>query len=92
MLCKKNLATVWAALVTLAVGTSCGRQGGGEKIDLRFRLQEGRSYKLQMVADQRIAQTIQGQKQQMTQTLGVAFTSDEGELSFPTVSEAVMTK
>ena len=45
----------------------------GDKIKLRLHLKKGESYGMQMVADQKISQTIQGQKQDMNQTIGMGY-------------------
>ena len=63
-------------LVLIAVMLfSCG-SGGSKNLDLRLRLEQGKSYGMKMVADQTITQTIQGQTQDVKQTIGMAYTYD----------------
>lgn len=59
-------------LIIVALLASCG--GGAEKLDLRLRLEAGKSYGAKMVADQTITQTLAGQTQTMSQTIGMAYT------------------
>lgn len=70
----------WLALIALVV-PSCGKEpekvklstGTGEKILLRLRLEKGKSYKVQMTADQKITENIQGREQEISQTIGTLF-------------------
>ncbi len=71
---KRHISILVCALVILALLASCG--GGAKKLDLRLRLEAGQSYGAKMVADQTITQTLGGQTQTMTQTIGMAYTYD----------------
>ena len=70
----------WLAVIALVV-PSCGEEpeqvklttGTGEKVLLRLRLEKGKSYKVQMTADQKITQNIQGREQKISQTIGILF-------------------
>src|SRR4030042_1010412 len=70
----KNVKTLFNCIVILlAVGIliSCGK---GEKIQLQLKLKEGSSYEIKAGADQKISQTIQGQKMDMTQKTTMEYT------------------
>ncbi len=71
---KKRIVILMCALVILALLASCG--GGSKKLDLRLRLEAGKSYGAKMIADQILTQTLAGQTQTMTQTVGMAYTYD----------------
>ena len=53
---------------------SCG--GPGEKVDLRLRLQEGKTYKLRMVNEQNTKMTAQGREMEMSQKMASEFAFD----------------
>ncbi|OGF66666.1 MAG: hypothetical protein A2Y62_21365 [Candidatus Fischerbacteria bacterium RBG_13_37_8] len=70
----KNVKTLFNCIVILlAVGIliSCGK---GEKIQLQLKLKEGSSYEIKAGADQKISQTIQGQKMDMLQKTTMEYT------------------
>jgi len=78
----KHLSAVLAAAVALGVLASCGKgpetKGPGsaaapekpEKIDLRLRLEPGKTYKLRMDSDQKLIQTRGDSRQESPQTMG----------------------
>lgn len=70
---KKRILIFACILVVLALLASCG---GSKKLDLRLRLEAGKSYGVRMIADQTITQTLAGQTQTMTQSVGMAYTYD----------------
>lgn len=70
---KKRILMFACVLVVLALLASCG---GSNKLDLRLRLEAGKSYGVKMIADQTITQTLTGQTQTMTQSVGMAYTYD----------------
>ena len=51
-----------------------------DKVSLRFRPREGESYKARMVTDQKISQAVQGQKQEIPQTVSFGFTYNVKEV------------
>jgi hypothetical protein len=63
------LSIVWA----LAVSIVTSSDSATDKIQLRLRLQKGESYNLRMTVNQKISQNIQGQQQDMTQTIGTGY-------------------
>lgn len=69
---KKALFAVLAILLVVSLVAACGPDTG--KADLRLRLKKGETYNLRMTADQKISQTIQGQKQDIAQTIGMGYT------------------
>ena len=71
---KRILLIVGILALVAGMLFSCG--GGSKKLDLRLRLGQGKSYSTKMVADQTITQTIQGQTQEIKQTIGMAYTYD----------------
>ncbi len=75
---KKNLFGILVAILAVSIVISCGRVT--DKIQLRLRLQEGESYNLRMITDQKIFQTIQGQRQDITQTMGMECTFNVEEV------------
>lgn len=56
------------------VMVSCA--GPGEKVDLKLRLQEGKTYKLRMVNEQNTKLTAQGREMQMSQKMAMEFAFD----------------
>lgn len=71
---RRRVLTLAGILIIAALLASCG--GGDKKLDLRLRLEAGKSYGTKMVADQIITQTLGGQTQIMTQSIGMAYTYD----------------
>jgi len=71
---KKRVLILMCALAILALLASCG--GGSKKLDLRLRLEAGKSYGVKMTADQTVTQTLAGQTQTINQTIGMAYTYD----------------
>lgn len=69
---RRHILALVGILVIVALLASCG--GGVKKLDLRLRLEAGKSYGAKMVADQTITQTLAGQTQTMSQTIGMAYT------------------
>ncbi len=69
---RRHIVALVGILVIVALLASCG--GGAKKLDLRLRLEAGKSYGAKMVADQTITQTLAGQTQTMSQTIGMAYT------------------
>ncbi|MBC7260303.1 MAG: hypothetical protein H5T65_13800 [Chloroflexi bacterium] len=69
---KKRILTFVGLLVIVALLVSCG--GGSKKLDLKLRLEPGKSYSAKMIADQTITQTLMGQTQTITQSIGMAYT------------------
>lgn len=67
---KKHVLILVCMIVILALLASCG----SKKLDLRLRLEAGKSYGAKMIADQTITQTLGGQTQTMTQSVGMAYT------------------
>ena len=73
----------WLAVIAL-VAASCGEEaeqvklgtGTGEKVLLRLRMEKGKSYKVQMTADQKITQKIEGREQKTSQTIGMLLKYD----------------
>ena len=86
----KSLPAVLATVFVVGTFSSCGRGPESEgpqakgpegaappgKIELRLRLEPGKSYKLRMTAAQKITQTLGGMKQEMPQTVGFALRHD----------------
>lgn len=68
---KKSLLGI--LVVILAVSIVSSGSSAAEKIRLQLRLEEGRAYSIQMIVNQEISQTIQGQQQEMTQTIGLGY-------------------
>lgn len=50
-----------------------------DKILLRFQLQEGKTYRMQMTLDQKVTQTILGQKQDMVQLIRMGLSFQAGK-------------
>jgi hypothetical protein len=69
---KKRILTFVGLLVIVALLVSCG--GGTKKLDLKLRLEPGKSYGAKMIADQTITQTLMGQTQTITQSIGMGYT------------------
>ncbi len=69
---KKRILTFVGLLVIVALLVSCG--GGSKKLDLKLRLEPGKSYGAKMIADQTITQTLMGQTQTITQSIGMGYT------------------
>lgn len=69
---KRTLLVVGILALVAGMLLSCG--GGIKKLDLQLRLEQGKTYGTKMVADQTITQTIQGQTQDIQQTIGMAYT------------------
>jgi hypothetical protein len=67
-------------LLALGLTSSCGGGAQEEKLQLRLNLEAGESYRLRMITDQKVSQTIQGQQQDLTQTVGIGYTFDVGEV------------
>lgn len=61
---SKNILAIFMAVVIISIVTSCIY--ADEKVDLKLRLEKGQSYKIRMVNDMKINQTIPGQQQAMT--------------------------
>lgn len=70
---KRWFQAIAAAALIAALLASCGGGGDG-KLDLRLRLEQGKTYGTKMVAEQTITQTIQGQTMDVKQTIGMAYT------------------
>ncbi len=70
----------------------------GEKVQLKFSLKKGESYKLKMSTDQKISQDIMGMKQDMTQAFTMVFrhdveaVDDKGEATIKVTYESVSYK
>ena len=65
----------WLGLVAVALAAAFATPARAqEKATLRLRLKQGQPYSITMTADQKIAQTINGNPQNTTQTMGVTFT------------------
>lgn len=63
----------------LAAGVCAADSSSADKIDLKFNLKQGQSYRMRMVMDQKISQTMQGQEQNINQkmVMGVGFDVQE---------------
>ena len=61
---------VLANVITVSCASS------GEKLDLKLRLQEGKTYTLRMVNDQKMINTVQGREMEMSQKMSTEFTFD----------------
>lgn len=72
---KKTVAisTALAVLVLLSSSTTWAAE---EKVELRFRLEEGESYKLRVTIEQEIVRWIEGEEQEIIQTIGIGQTFD----------------
>ena len=75
MAMRRVMAAVMAVL--LAAPAWAGKEdtfvpsdGTGDKIRLRMRLAEGKTYRLRFVTDQTIEQAVMGQQQKVSQTMG----------------------
>ncbi len=77
---NKRVFGVLMAILTVCFVTSCIKDK--EKIQLRLCLQAGESYNSRMVAEQKISQTIQGQSQDILQTIGTGYTFDVEDVDF----------
>lgn len=75
---KRNLFGI--LVVVLAVSIVALGNSATDRVQLRLHLQEGKSYNIQMTIDQKISQTIQGQRQDMTQTMGMGYSFDVVEV------------
>jgi len=62
-------------VLLIAAGAICAAAGvaRAEKVSLRLKLAEGKTYNLKMTAQQKISQTIGGRKVDMDQTLGMGY-------------------
>ncbi len=69
-----------AAILAVIFAASALAAPAQDKVQLRLQLKKGQSYKQEMVSDQEISQTIQGQRLDMTQTTGMGFTYDVEEV------------
>jgi hypothetical protein len=54
--------------------------GPGEKVDLKLRLQQGKTYKTRMVYDQKMTQTLQGREMEINQKMAMDFAFDVQEV------------
>ena len=66
------------SLLADMVMVSCA--GLGEKVDLRLRLEQGKTYKIRMVNDQKTKLTAQGREMEMSQKMGMDFAFDVQEV------------
>jgi citrate lyase gamma subunit len=69
---KKNFSAIFVVLLLVSLVISCGRvevKPGKKKIKLRLNLEEGKTYKLLIEAEQEISQTVMGNKVDMTQIM-----------------------
>ena len=88
------LAACLPALDALAAEANAG----GEKVRLRLRLEKGKSYGIKMTVQQKIAQTIQGNKVDVDQTMGMEYTfdvlevKDDGTMTVKVTYHAVQMK
>ncbi len=84
----KRTGVAITAIVALALVLlpRCG-QAAEDKVELRFRLEEGESYKLRVTIEQEIVQWIEGEEQEISQTIGIGETftvkdvDDEGTMT-----------
>lgn len=76
------LSGVLAAVLVVSVACSCSSEPEEplksgpkkpEKLQLKINLKKGETYKIKMVVDQKISQTIMEMKQDMTQAIGIVF-------------------
>jgi len=68
---KKGLLGVLVVMLAAVMITSCAREA--KRIQLQLNLKGEETYNLWMTSKQKISQTIQGQKQDMVQTIGMGY-------------------
>jgi hypothetical protein len=73
---KKSFFPLILACCVLANVITVSCAGQGEKLDLKLRLQEGKTYTLRMVNDQKIINTVQGREMEMNQKMSTDFAFD----------------
>jgi hypothetical protein len=71
---KKGLFAVLMLILAFSGGISC--LGGSNKIQYQLRLEKGKTYTIRVVTDQKISQTVQGQQQDIKQTIEIKYTFD----------------
>lgn len=59
---------------TVTVETKRQKPDKADRIELKFRFEEGKSYKLQVTMEMEIVQWIEGEEQETTQTIGIGET------------------
>jgi hypothetical protein len=67
----KNRLGILTIILTVSL---IALNSSADKVQLQLRLQAGKSYKMQVTADQKIAQQIMGQAQNLEQTIGMGYT------------------
>jgi hypothetical protein len=81
-----------------AVAQAAEGKAGGEKVRLRLHLEKGKSYALKTIVQQKIVQTIQGNKVEVDQTTGIEYTfdvrdvKDDGTMAVKVTYRAVQMK
>lgn len=75
---EKSVFTILVIMLAIVL-TACG-QIAGEKIQLQLNMQRGESYGVKMTVDERISQTILGQKQDMTEVTSLECTFNVEEV------------
>ena len=71
---RKYVITCLYSLIVFC--SSASAQNTGDKTNLQLRLEEGKTYKFKMVTEQKIAQEVQGNTMDMTQTMGFGYRYD----------------
>ena len=83
----KNMLATALILALVALLPSSAARAAEEKVELKFRLEEGQEYKLLMTMEQEIVQWIQGNEMEMLNTMGIGETlkvtdvDDEGTMT-----------
>lgn len=73
---KKLCFPLVLAVCVLADTAAVLCAGPGGKVDLKLRLQQGKTYKTRMVYDQKMTQTFQGREMEMNQKMAMDFAFD----------------
>lgn len=70
---KKTVALVGIAVISWVLLLN-GAHAASDKVELRFRFEEGKSYKLLVTVEQNIVMWIEGEEQEINQTIGIGET------------------
>jgi len=73
-------AVAMAAGLLAAPALAADAPAKGEKVQLRLHLEKGKTYRIKMAIQQEITQTIQGNKMDIAQTMGMEYTFDVSEV------------